>query len=263
MGDAATALNESRADNALAPQEEAARLLKDALAALSQLNEEVRQEVVRRSLEEIRVALRALVDAQKPVTSGVADLKTRIDQAARVGRLEAKTASDLSRDQSQIKKQADEALADMEDAPVFHWSLQRVTRWMDDAADRLSRRAINGDLVELSARILHELETLSSAVDSTESLVTDPQFAGEDQGGGGDGQGGQNAGQKPVPTVTELLVLKAMQLDINQRTRDLNTELADVQPTEAQLRQLRTLGEDQADLRRLTEKLVEEARGGG
>ena len=65
---------------------------------------------------------------------------------------------------------------------------------------------------------------------------------------------------KPVPTIAELLVLKAMQKEINGRTRRF-AESRDMQdPGEAQLRELQMLGEDQAQVRQLTELVTQKAR---
>ena len=65
---------------------------------------------------------------------------------------------------------------------------------------------------------------------------------------------------QPVPTVAELFVLKAMQAEINRRTAGLyQTVDVDVAPEE-QLRELEFVGEDQAQVRHLTELVTENAR---
>ncbi len=60
--------------------------------------------------------------------------------------------------------------------------------------------------------------------------------------------------------VTELLVLKSLQRDLVERTRRLHTETADAEVTEAQLRKIVVLGEDQAEIRTLAEMLTRRAR---
>ncbi len=68
------------------------------------------------------------------------------------------------------------------------------------------------------------------------------------------------ASGKPVPTIAELLVLKGMQADINVRTERLHRSLDVQDPTERQLRRLRTIGDDQNEVRRLTDLVTQRAR---
>ena len=66
--------------------------------------------------------------------------------------------------------------------------------------------------------------------------------------------------KKPVPTVTELLVLKAMQTDINQRTKRIGADVDPDTAEEQQLRELQMIGEDQAEVRRLAALVTRRAR---
>ena len=71
---------------------------------------------------------------------------------------------------------------------------------------------------------------------------------------------GGSASGPPIPTVAELLVLKGMQVDINERTRSLDEAFDPQSATETQLRQLSVIGEDQAEVRRLTELVTSRAQ---
>jgi hypothetical protein len=89
-------------------------------------------------------------------------------------------------------------------------------------------------------------------------MPLDMSFMEAERGEGG-GQGAQMGG-KLIPTIAELLVLKAMQVDITERTTQLD-EVIDVETaSEDQLRQLRALGEDQSEVKRLTEMVVNRAQ---
>jgi len=79
----------------------------------------------------------------------------------------------------------------------------------------------------------------------------------EMEGGGSEGEAATTA---TVPTVAELLVLKAMQVDINERTRALSLQFDRDAATETRLRQLTAIGEDQAEVRRLTELVTGRAQ---
>jgi hypothetical protein len=64
-----------------------------------------------------------------------------------------------------------------------------------------------------------------------------------------------------VPTVAELLVLNAMQNDINERTAALYGRFDTSNPSEKDLRQLTVIGEDQFEVRRLAELVTNRAKG--
>ena len=167
-------------------------------------------------------------------------------------------ASKLARQQAEVRAMVDAQLPDFEKVAVYEWALERVAAWMETSRTRLSRRQIDDDLVALAGRIVRELKKLIDAIVETESLPVDTDFV-ESEAGGGGGQGDGMSG-KPIPTVAELLVLKAMQADINQRTRELPQTIGAENVTEGQLRELKTIGEDQSEVRRLTERVTQSAQ---
>ena len=130
---------------------------------------------------------------------------------------------------------------------------------MDESRARLSGRTIDDGLVRRTERIVTELQKLIQAIVDTQALPTDTQFV-EASGGGGGGDKGRSAQSKPVPSVAELLVLKAMQNDVNLRTIELHDSMDPDDESESQLRELQTLAEDQTEIARLTLRLTETAR---
>ena len=55
-------------------------------------------------------------------------------------------------------------------------------------------------------------------------------------------------------------MLKAMQKDVNYRTKDFHENFDVENATEEQLQNIQTIGEDQAEVGRLTEKVTQRAR---
>jgi hypothetical protein len=153
----------------------------------------------------------------------------------------------------------EEIMPDLEKVPVYDWAIQRVARWMETSRAHLDERRIDDQLVTTTDRIVKELDKLVNALIETQNLPATSEFAeAETQGGG---QEGETADSASVPTVAELLVLKAMQRDINDRTRGLDAEFDVQSASEAQLRQLAILGEDQHEVQRLTELVTRKAQG--
>jgi len=258
MGQAESELNEFRATQATISQDEALSLLHEALEALEQLALQAEEQMLRRSLGQIREHLEATLTAQRFVNEGISDLRKAITANGRITRKEARTASKLARAQAETRTMIDAHRDDFEKVVVYHWALQRVTQWMETSRRGLSDRQINDDLVSTTDRIVAELRQLLQALADTESLPVDSSFV-ESESGGGRGAG-PSAAMQAIPKVAELLLLKSMQARINKRTKELSAGLGTTELTEEQLRMLKTVGEDQGQVQRLTEMITERSQ---
>ena len=258
MGQAENKLAQKQPEVATAAQTEAVTLLTEAREQLETLAREAAEQEFRRSLTRIHEGLKAVLAAQREVNRGIDGLRSAIEARGRFGRPEARQASKLSRDQLAARRLLDEGLPDLQDAPVYEWVLRRVAEWMELSRRRLDTRQVDTELVSLTTRIARELEKLIDAIAEAKSLPFNTEFAEAEEGGAG-GPGGIIFG-KPVPTVAELLVIKTMQQDINERTRTLHQSLGTDAPGEELLRELKIVGEDQAEVSRLTDMLTRRAR---
>jgi len=258
MGDAEAHLSKSQPEPATAAQDEAIALLEEALDQLEELAQKTAAEALWRSFEQIREDLEEILAAQREVNTGIKKLQGAIEIRGRIRRSEARLASKLAREQAEVRGKVEARVHDFKQVPVYDWALKRVVEWMDESRGRLATRQIDDDLAAIANRIVRELEKLVGAIVETRSLPVDTDFVESDRGGG-QAQGGIIR-YKPVPTVAELLVLKAMQVDINGRTEGIHEALDIDNATEQQLRELTMLGEDQAEVRRLTEMVTKRAR---
>jgi len=259
MGEAAAYLRDRQASPATASQDRAIALLEEALVRLEESARDTEGELLRRSLGQIREDLEEIAAAQRAVNQGVEALKVGVEKAGRITRNEARAASNLARGQSDVRGKLEEQLPDFDKVPVYRWALDRVLTWMTQCREKLDRRDIDQNLVATGQRIVGELEKLIAAIKETEAMPLDTAFMEAERGEAG-GPGQQAAG-KQIPTVAELLVLKAMQVDISERTRQFDETIDPDTATEDQLRELRALGEDQGEVRRLTEMVVQKAKG--
>lgn len=246
-------------DVATARQDDALATLRAALEQLETLADETAQEAMRRSLAQIREALSGMVEAQRSINRDIDALVARAEGRRRLSRAQARRAAKLARDQAGVRARVDELRPELEKVVVYDWALQRVAGWMDTARDRLDRREVDDELVATTTRIVRELEKLIGAIAETEAIPLPSEFA-EANTGGGDGGRGDASGHKPIPTIAELLVLKAMQMDVNRRTRALHDAFDPDDATEQQLRELQMVGEDQAEVQRLTQRVTQRAR---
>ncbi len=253
-------VQDGHGEAALPAQDEAIEYLSEAIRLYEEMTKRASEEAMRRSLARVHVELMALLDAQKKLTSEMKALETGVSEKGRVSRSEARQANRIARAQDELRQNG-AALADqLSDAVVYQWALLRVDGWMETIVGWLSSRKVDEELVETSDRIVNELERLLFALRETQSLPINEEFA-ESGGGGAGGQGGRVSREKPIPTLAELLVIKSLQTDINERTRSLHESIDLTEPSEGHLRKMRILGEDQEQVRALTDKLTEKARG--
>ena len=256
MGAAEANLLNRDAARATAAQDEALASLEDALRELEELSQRTAERFFRRTLAQIREGLEAMREAQGGVNEGIKKLQADVTARGRVTRSEAREASKLAREQSDVLGLLHELMPELRRVPVYEWALRRVAEWMETSRGWLSSRKVDDELVAVAARIVRELDKLIKAIEETQALPTEAEFA-EAEGGGGQGR---TISLKPVPAVTELLLLKAMQMDVNERTAAQHGSFDLDKATEAQLRERKMLGEDQIEVRRLTELVTARAR---
>ena len=249
------------ANSARESQDQAIARLTEAVELLNALDRRVAKEEMRRTLGEIRGALESMAQAERRIDDDVRVLHQTIQAKGRVSRSEAREAARLARDQHALRRQVDQWLPEFEKVKVFAWSLRRVSEKMDRGRRQLDNRQIDEPLLRIIARIVRDLETLVGAIVETLNLP-ETEFAEAEESGssGGRGSHAQRNATRPVPTVTELLVLKSLQRDLVERTRRLHGEVGDLDLSEEQLRAIVEIGEDQADIGSITQMLTRQAR---
>ena len=256
MGDAELALKISDSENGTAAQQRAADLLQEALRALEALSRQTAQEELHATLADIRKQLEDLAALQRAIRDGIGEIMEAIEESGRAGRSQIRLASKLARNQLGAQNSLQELMPELEKVPVYLWSLQRVSGWMDQVREALTSRRFEWELSSNADRIVRTLDQLIDAIDQTTKMPIETEFAEAEQGGGK----GASTATKPLPTVAELLVIKTMQMDINSRTMSIAETIDRDDVTDAQLRALRMIGEDQLQIEALARQLSEKAR---
>jgi hypothetical protein len=251
-------LSEASADAASAAQQDAIELLEEALRELQNLAQAASEEWLRHSLNRIHDHLEAMLDGQRAVDHGIGELRTALQANPKLGRAQTRQATQLAREQADVRSLLSGVQEDLQTVPVYAWALDRVSKWMDLSSGKLISREIDEELAQASGRIVRELEKLVQALVDTQSMPMQEEFMEAESSAGGSSAG--QASAVSVPTVAELIVLKAMQQDIAVRTAEFQRSFDAADTSEEQLRVLSHLGEDQAELRRLTELVTEKAR---
>jgi hypothetical protein len=237
---------------------EAIRLLTEARDGLLAAGQEAAEEMLRRSLEEIHQELLAISAAQQAINNGMVQLGGALKSAGRLNRTQSREAARLTKEQLEARASVAALLPEMEQAAVYRWALERVAGWMGANHDSLEAANFEDETLARAARIVHELENLITALVQTQSMPLDTEFA--ESGESGEGSSSGDASVPPLPSVTELLVLKTMQNDINARTAALYMRFDAQTPSEQTLRELTVLGEDQSQVQKLAQMVTDRSR---
>lgn len=255
-------LTAQQPETAQEAQDEALAFLEEARADLEDLARQLAEQALKQSLNRVRGQLERILAAQETVNAGIVELREELVATGGLRRTQARTASRLARQQTEALDLVAELRLKLQEVVVYDWALGRVAAWMESCRVHLEERRLDDELALLAPRITRELRTLILAIEQTQSLPTLAEFAEAEAGQGGPGGAGrgQQVGGKPVPTIAELLVLKAMQQVINERTRALADSYDPHATTEGELAELRMLGEDQQQVQELTERVTQRAR---
>jgi hypothetical protein len=230
------------------------------LEELERMADETRRQSETRKLAAAQAKLEALRNRQRDVNEKTTELIASREDGGRRRRAEARKASMLTREQHLIHEETVTLRTELGQAVVYDFVLNRVVDWMAASADALGRRQLDPRLSRTQERIIGQLDMLIAAIADISKLPSPDEF---ERGGAGGKAGGQAGGQEEnvvVPTLAELMVLKAMQTVLNEETvraaEDYDADTA----TEAKLVEVRALASEQEQITALTQQVIEKAK---
>jgi len=262
MSLAETALTTASASDAAAAaaeprQRDAIASLQAALDELEAAARQGRDEQFRSSLARVMNELRSIRDDQDSINSQTVALVETIAQRGALGRADNRRATLLANREEALRVTCTELRTILEVVPVFDYVLESIVEDMGAIRDALADRRLDASLVDVERSVIRRLTQLIGAVDDTLALPPPDEFADGQSGASG---GSSSGDQRPIPHVAELMVLRAMQMDLNQRTRALAGAMNPRQADESQLDAARRLGVEQEQLRALTSRVTQQAR---
>lgn len=208
-------LEQAEAGAARAEQERAVEELESARAELEEILRQMREEEVTRLLVQLEARLRGMLKQERVVLADTERLAAAPGQPDRERQLET---ARLGRDQSAITVEAAKALALLADdgsAVAMPQALAQVHDDSAQAAARLGRGDAGGDTLGLLGDIVTGLEEMLAAV---EKARADQPDADAPPGGGQQAAAGE---QPLVDKLSELKMLRTLQVRVNTRTQRL------------------------------------------
>jgi len=222
MQQAREQLDDARRRDARQEQEKAVEELETARAELEEILRQLREEEVERLLVQLDARLRGMLRAERGVLADAERLvAAAAGQSDRERQLEA---ARLGREQAAITAEAAKAMTLVRDdgsAVAIPQALEQVHDDSVQAAARLGRGDAGPDTLGLLGDIVVGLEEMLAAVDKAQ------QAQKAEQGGPGGGRAAEAGEQPLVDKLSELKMLRTLQLRVNTRTRRFSRLLDD------------------------------------
>jgi hypothetical protein len=250
-------LDEARRRDARGEQEKAVEELETARAELEEILRQLREEEVEKLLVQLEARLRAMLRAEKAVLAGIDKLAAEqaADQAG-ADRERQLEAARLGREQAAIGLDAGKALVLVRDdgsAVAIPEALEQVRDDATQAAARLGR----GDSGETTRGLVQDLvANLEEMLGALEKAQKEQQAR---QQGGAGGRPAQPGEQPLVDKISELKMIRSLQMRVNTRTKRFAQLLTDgvERPEEPELlRAIERLAERQHTIERAARDIV-------
>lgn len=222
MREARKKLDDAKRRDAGQEQQKALEELETARAELEEILRQLREEEVERLLVQLETRLRGMLRIQKAVLA--ATEKIASDESRLADRETQIEASRISRDQTTVANDAERALAMVRDDGSAVAIAEAIEQVRDDArqvAARLSRTDVGATTQGIQRDIITGLEEMLSAL---EKAQRDQQASEKGQSGGRPAEPGE---QPLVDKLSELKMIRSLQMRVNTRTKRFSKLLAD------------------------------------
>ena len=257
MQNAEDKLKQENRDEAVQEQREAENELREAIEELEKILRQLREEEIERSLVDVETRLRKMLELQKAVREETerlgnltGDLKDRT--------LEIQ-ANKLSIEQSKVVIEGQRALLLLQDegsSTAFPEALEQVNSDAQLVVKRLTQANVSMNTKAIEDEIIGALEEMLESLQQVQKKRDEKKKRQNQQQ---QQQSGSEEEEPLVDSISELRLLKTLQLRVNRRTQSLSKELNNPDDSVGQVGDPSLLGELQ-DLAERQEKIHEVTR---
>jgi hypothetical protein len=212
MREAEKKLQEAKRDGALQKQEEAIRELEQARSALEEILRQLREEEIQRVLVSLEARFTKMLQMQREVLDGTIRLD-KVPQAERTHEHEIQ-AGRLSSKEAEIDLEAEKALTLLREdgtAMAFPEALGQVRLDIRQVVERLSAAKVDKITQGIEEDIIASLDEMLQAL---KKALKDKEKKKQGQAGGGGGP----LESPLVDTLSEIKMIRTLQMRVNLRT---------------------------------------------
>lgn len=220
-------------DEAKLAEERGLAFLQDARRQTRETRDQVERREAERKRAEIVAAYRKIHEKQVGVRDATVALRPKTDPAApgeaprldRRGLIESRR---LALAQGEVRSDLDGVRAahdEVRESEAFSQAHELLGGWASEASERIGRGDLSDDTVAGQGLVISTLEQLIEAMNEQAAADENDRFQApqqsDDQGQQGNGGNGQQQ-DKAIPPVTELKLLRGLQVQVLERTRRLD-----------------------------------------
>lgn len=229
--------------------------LADAQQQLAQKRQQAEMDLAFEQLSKIKDALLALKARQEQVVSETARLQEIRRQTGRLTSGQTESVKGLAATQQGLQRETEGLMEKLSAAEVYRLALNGAAGEMQEAAQLLAADKTDEPTQTAEKNALRRFEQLVEALKQEPAEGQEPPMPNEGQGGD------QPQQPKPpgdgIPAMAQIKMLKFLQMEINDRTKELDTAKVRSQGlSESQLREYTRLSEQQGMLADLVKNLV-------
>ena len=242
-------------DHAEKQEQEALDDIEQAQRELAKEREQAEERLAFEQLEKVANEIKTLAERQQGVLTETKRLNDAQTARGNWNRAQLKTLRDLAETQRGLRLESNGLAEKLSAAEVFALAVKRASRQMEQAALRLDEKQTGAETQQFEQAAFQRYQELIEALQQDkDKKPADPQ----EQPPGGNGAGEQPA--PPVDTVAmvaQLKMLRSLQVELNERMLMLGQKRDTGNPlTQAELDELKALGEEQGELAELGAKFL-------
>jgi hypothetical protein len=216
QGDAVTQLRQQSAGNARTHEVQAIAHLKNALTAIEEAQKKIDKQQQQQERDQLQDAYEKLADQEKQLAAKV---KPYADLDA-INRRHRRDLSVLSDEQDDLRTAINALKEKVEQTTLFLMLHEQIDNQSQQITTQLrdgqTLKEANSQQQDIETRLRQMAKVLQ--MQSQQEHFADAQDG--DQSGGGGGGGGQQQQSGVVPPIAELRLLREMQIDLHDRTRE-------------------------------------------
>jgi hypothetical protein len=249
-------------EQAEAEQQKVLEDLQRAMQETVQARREAEAQLAMEQLARIADTLAGLHDRQRGLKDESARLDHEVQQRGGWARSQLATLRSTAESQQAVRSDTERAREVLTSAPVFALTLSRAMANMDRAIELLGDRQAGNVTQTVQQAAADRIAQLLDALKSDANQEQQGAPEGEDEGGGGGGGGQGGPPSDGIPPIAQLKMLRSLQLEINERTRELHgVRQRDNGLSPAQQKELELLSSEQGTLAELVHDLMQSDAG--
>ena len=249
MRQAQQRLDDAKRNDAVQQQEEAIAALEQARAELEEILRQLREEEIEKTLARLEARFRIMLKMQQAVKDGTVLLDRK--PAAQRDRADEIEAGRLARREQLIIAELDKAallLREDGSAVAFPEAVVQLREDMEHVAERLGQAKIGSPTQQMEQDVIDALQEMIASLEKAQKDLKQKQQ--------GMSRPGEPADPPLVDSISELKMIRALQVRVNRRTAQCDELVRSGEtPAEEMLPKLQKLAEHQQKIHRIARDL--------